>query len=115
MDKNGDFKAIYYDGYHFERHASKIKVVDNGKRRITDNYGKELEKMKELFNFLSGTSDYSDSGNEDKDHSLLVSIRDGASYPTNYYYWKNDEQPPKGVESLLEFLDKLCKTDDLPV
>ncbi len=104
-DRKGNFKAIYYDSTR----RFKLKVVENGKRKLIDIMGDQLVEMKNLVTqFISGSMDYDDNGNEDKDHSLLVFSAE-SSPAVNYYYWKNDEVIPLGVESLLEFFDKLLK------
>lgn len=115
-DMQGNFKAIYYDSLYGSDHRSKLKLVEvkrsyevpDAVRKIIDMSKEQQEKIQNLVKvFIAGSSEYNDSGNEEKDHSLLVWCNEGGRQ-INYYYWKNDEPIPKGVELLLEFLDKLC-------
>jgi hypothetical protein len=56
--------------------------------------------------FIGGHSSYTDNGDEELDHSLLVSSENGIR-PVNYYYWKNNAVIPKGVEQLLKVFDEI--------
>lgn len=108
MDKDGNFKAVYYDALFGHDHKSKLKVIENGKRKLIDISNEQQEEMQRLVtSFLAGNKSYDENGNEDKDHSLLAWSSESNGREANYYYWKNDELPSKGVETLLEFIDKL--------
>lgn len=108
MDNEGNFRAVYYDSIS-PSHKSKIKFVNNGKRKVKKISSNQQNEIQNIVNrFIAGSSSYEDNGNEDIDHSLLVSCDTGLR-PVNYYYWRNDEVIPKGVEELLKFVKKLSK------
>jgi hypothetical protein len=103
-DKEGISKAVYYDPI---QNKSKLKFVVNREISLAELSTKQQETMKHIVNsFIGGTTDYDHGGNEDNDHTLLVTCDEGLRQ-VNYYYWKNDEGVPLGVEQLLEFLGKL--------
>lgn len=109
FSKDGNFKAVYYDSIS-PRHDTDVKFMENSTRKIVKISNDQKEEIRKLVNtFIAGSSDYRDSGNEDVDHTLLVSSDDGLRR-VNYYYWNDKDVVPKGVEFLLEFFEQLHST-----
>lgn len=106
IDKQGDFKAVYYDSKQLK---SKLRFVINRKRKLVELSNEQQEAIDKMVkHFISGMSGYNYGGDNDIDHTLLVTCYDG-SQQVSYYYWKNNENPPKGSERLLEFLGNVFR------
>ena len=103
---DGSIKAVNYNSID-PSHKSEIKFVKNEAKRIIEISDEQQDEIRTIINmFIAGHSSYNDNGNENTDHALLVYSEDGLRQ-VNYYYWKNDDVIPKGVEQLLKFIDKL--------
>jgi hypothetical protein len=107
MDKSGNFKAAYYDPI---QNKSKLRYVDNSNKKLVELSNEQQENLHVIIrSFIGGSTDYNYGRNEDFDHSLLVTCEDGHRR-VNYYYWKNEEHIPIGVERLLEFIDNITNS-----
>ena len=108
LNKEGNFKAVYYNSIDAS-HKSELKFTYNQNRKLIEISPEQQEEIQSIVNrFIAGSTRYSDNGNEEIDHSLLVSSDTGGRR-VNYYYWRNDVGIPKGVEQLLQYLDKSSK------
>jgi hypothetical protein len=104
IDIEGSFKAVYYNSI---QHPSKVKFVINRKRKLVELSDEQQEKIKEIVPwFIGGQTDYDYSADENTDYNLSVTCDDGLRQ-VNYYYWKNKDQIPKGVERLLKFFEEI--------
>ena len=107
MDKSGNLRAAYYDPI---QNKSKLRYVDNGNKKLVELSNEQQENLHVIIKrFIGGSTEYEYGGNEDLNHTLLVTCDDG-NRPVNYYYWKNKENIPIGVEQLLEFINSLTSS-----
>jgi len=92
-----------------------LRIIKNGKRSIVNL---TTEHQKELFEiisqFIDGGMGYQYDEKSKIENELLVSIGGlNESVRVEYYYWKEKEDIPKGVEILLEYFDKVLKVNSL--
>ena len=75
VDKNGNLKGAFYDSREF--HNSELRYVDNSNKKIFESSNEQQKKLYSIIrNFINGSKAYTYSGNEDLNHSLLVTADD---------------------------------------
>jgi|SRR4051812_5876660 hypothetical protein len=114
---DGGFVAIYCDTTvnNMTSNNNFLRIIKNGKRSIVNL---TTEHQKELFEiisqFIDGGMGYQYDEKSKIENELLVSIGGlNESVRVEYYYWKEKEDIPKGVEILLEYFDKVLKVNSL--
>ena len=91
-------------------YLKKLRYVDNSNKKLVELSNEQQENLHVIIrSFIGGSTGYNYGTNEDFDHTLLVTCEDGHRR-VNYYYWKNEEHIPIGVERLLEFIDNITNS-----
>lgn len=116
LNKNGNYKAVYYDTFGTEdNEGSFLKAIENGEMKLFKLSTEQIDKMYQTIHQFMGDINihyhYKEFDNADIDNTLLLSITNDEASDSDkshqrYYNWQNTSVP-FGVDLLLNLLEKI--------